>query len=209
MARTGGRSTWLAVPAGMLCVAIVAALVWLALPMIPVAIAWAGDSLRTASTPRPVLTAPATPAELAASGSAIDCRAIYPDGLWGELAWYRGALLSQSVGPPATQVASVTEALAPNPRVTCSWRLETGGRIVTSLASVADGAAELADAALRGAGFSCTTSGDALRCRRVSGDVIEENTVRAGLWISSVATAWHPDEYGARVEAQVWDSAAG
>lgn len=208
MARIGGRSTWLAVPVGLVCAAIVAALVWLALPMVPVAITWAGDSLRTATAPRPLPAAQPTPAELAASSSAIDCRRIYPDALWGELTWRRGALLSQTVGPPATQVTAVAEALASTPRVTCSWRLETGGGIVTSLAAVADGAAELADAALRGAGFSCTTSDGVLRCRRVSGHVIEENTVRAGLWLSSVETSWHPEEYGDRVEAQVWDGGA-
>jgi len=209
MARIAGRNTWLAVPAGMLCAAVVAALVWLALPMVPVSITWVGETLRTASAPRPTPTAQPTPAQLAASGSAIDCRRIYPDRLWAELSWHGGALLSQTVGPPATEIAGVVEALAPVPQVTCSWRLDTGGGIVTSLVAVADGAAELADAALRGAGFSCATSNGALRCDRVRGAVIEEHTIRAGLWLSSVETMWHPEEYGARVEAQVWDAPTG
>ena len=207
MARIGGRSNWLAVPAGMLCAAVVAALVWLALPMIPVSITWLGDTLRTATTPRQVLPAQPTPAQLAVAGT-VDCRQLYPDGLWSELTWKRGSLLSQTAAAPATAVTSLTDALAPIARVTCSWRF-TGGGIVTTLAAVAEDAAAIADAALRRRGFTCATADGALRCTRVRGDVREEHTVRGGLWLSSVETAWHPEEYGARVEAHVWNSATG
>jgi hypothetical protein len=205
MARIGGRSTWLAVPAGLLCAGVVAALVYLAVPMVPVAITWAGEALRTATAPRPTPTVEATPAQLAAQGSAIDCRTLYPDVLWAELSWKGGALLSQSKAPPATAVTSLTEALAPTPQVTCSWRLDTGAGIVTTLAAVADGAADIAGEALRGAGFSCDSDAGALRCQRARGDVIEEHTLRGGLWLSSIESAWHPEHYGARVEAHVWD----
>lgn len=205
MARIGGRSTWLAVPAGLLCVAVVGALVYLALPMVPVAVTWAGEALRAATAPRPIPTAGPTPAQLAAQGSAIDCRTLYPDELWAELTWKGGALLSQTKAPPATEVTPLTDALAPTPQVTCSWRLDTGGGIVTTLAGVADGAADIADAALRAAGFSCGRDAGALHCHRVRGDVIEEHTMRGGLWLSSIESVWHPEDYGARVEAHVWD----
>lgn len=209
MARIGGRSNWIAVPAGMLCAAVVASLVWLALPMFPVAVQWVGDTLRTASAPRPVVAAAPTPADRAIAAEPVDCRSLYPDSLWSELTWRGGALLSQTAGPPATAVASLAEALQPSARVTCSWRLDGGGAIVTTLAAVSGDAATIADAALRGQGFSCTTSDGVVDCVRVRGTVIEEHTVRGGLWLSSMETGWHPERYGARVEAQVWTSTTG
>ena len=203
MARIAGRSTWLAVPAGMLCLGVVAGLVWLALPMVPTSVAWVGDTLRAASAPREAAPVRETPAQLA-STRPIDCRALYPDALWAELTWKGGSLLSQTSAPPATTVTSLIDALAPRSLVTCSWRLAEGGVIVTTLAAVPDDAASTIDAALRGEGFTCATVDDALSCRRVRGAVVEEHAVRGGLWLSSVETAWRPDEYGALVEAHVW-----
>ena len=66
MARVGGRNSWIAVPVGLVCAAIVAALVWLSLPMVPVTVAWAGDMLRNATAPRPQPTQADTPARHAA-----------------------------------------------------------------------------------------------------------------------------------------------
>jgi hypothetical protein len=209
MARIGGRSTWLAVPAGVLCAAVVGSLIWLALPMVPVSVAWVGDTLRTASAPRPVPSVKPTPAQLAAAGSEIDCRDLYPDALWGELTWQGGALLAQTASPSATAVTSLWDALAPTVLVTCAWRLEGGRGIVTTLATVPADAAAIADPALRGQGFTCTSTGAALSCVRVSGDVVEEHALRAGLWLSSIETGWHLDDYGARVEAKVWAAPTG
>ncbi len=208
MARIGGRNNWLAVPAGLLCVAIVAGLVYLAVPMVPVSLAWAGDTLRTATAPRPEAPARPTPAQSAAVGM-IDCRDLYPDSLWSELTWKGGVLLSQSAAPPATAVTSLMDALVPTVRVTCDWRLRQGGRIVTTLAAVAADAGALVHAALRGQGYICAADDAAVSCRRERGDVIEEHAVRGGLWLSSVETRWHPDEYGARVEAYVWGTGTG
>jgi hypothetical protein len=208
MARIGGRSTWLAVPAGMLCAGVVAALVWLALPMVPASVEWVGDTLRTATAPRAAPVAEKTPAQLAVGGT-IDCRTLYPDGLWSELTWTGGVLLSQSTAPPATSVTSLTDALTPNTRVTCSWRLPQGGGIVTTLALVGADAVPLAEAALRGQGFTCSTADGALRCVRSRGDVTEDQRFRDGLWLSSVETMWRPKDYGSRVAAQVWNSATG
>ena len=195
-------------PAGLLCAGVVAGLVWLALPMVPLSVTWVGDTLRSATVPPEVPAVTRTPAELAAEGT-LDCRQLYPDALWAELSWHGGALLSQSAGPPATAITSLSEALAPTPRVTCSWRLEEGGGIVTTLAAVAVDAAAIADAALRGQGFECATEGEVLRCQRASGQVIEEHTLRGGLWLSSMESVWHPEEYGARLAAHVWGFATG
>lgn len=204
MARIGGRSSWIAVPAGLLCAAVVAALVWLALPMVPVAVNWVGDTLRAASNPPPPPVAEETLADRALASEVFDCRAIYPDSLWSELTWRAGVLLNQTAGPPATAITPLADALLPSPRITCAWRLESGGGIVTTLAVVADDAATIADAALRGQGFTCTLEDGALRCVRVRGDVIEEHTVRGDLWLSSMETKWHPEDYGPRVEAEIW-----
>jgi hypothetical protein len=204
MARIGGRSNWIAVPAGMVCAAVVAALVFLALPMFPVTVDWVGDTLRSATAPRPAPTTAPTPADRVTASQAVDCRSIYPDALWAELTWRGGALLTQTAGAPATAVTALVDALTPSPRLTCTWRFHGQGAIVTTLAAVADGAASIADAALRGQGFTCETADGALHCTRVQGGVVEEHTMRGGLWLSSMETAWHPEEYGARVEAQVW-----
>lgn len=204
MARVGGRNSWIAVPAGLVCLAVVGALVWIALPMVPVSITWVGDTLRRATAPQPEATAAPTPAELAIADGAIDCRTLYPDDLWNELIWRGGSLLNQTSAPPATAVSSLTEAVAPEVLVGCDWRLASGGGIVTTLARVDADAGVIAESALRGQGFACEAGGPALVCTRTQGDVVEEHTVRDGLWLVSVETTWHPEEYGARLDRNVW-----
>lgn len=203
MARIGGRNSWIAVPAGMLCVAVVGALVWLSLPMIPVTVAWIGDTLRQATEPQPAATAAATPAQRAVEGGSIDCRTMYPDDLWNELTWREGSLLNQSLAAPATAATSFADAAVPEVLVTCDWRFETGG-IVTTLSKVDPATATVAEAALSGEGFSCRTSGGELDCSRTDGDVLEEHTLRDGLWLVSVERQWQPEDYGARLDHGVW-----
>ncbi|MFB7884706.1 hypothetical protein [Microbacterium sp. NPDC056057] len=203
MARIGGRNSWIAVPAGMLCAAVVASLVWLALPMVPVAVAWVGDTLRSATAPRPEATPVQTPARIAADGGAIDCRTLYSDDLWNELTWREGSLLNQSTAAPATAAAAFADAAAPDVLVTCTWRFDSGG-IVTTLSKVDADAATIAEAALAGDGFSCRTADAATVCDRTRGAVLEEHTLRDGLWLVSVETAWHPDDYGPRLDHTVW-----
>lgn len=203
MARTGGRNSWIAVPAGILCAAVVASLVWLALPMVPVAAAWVGDTLRSATAPRPEATPAQTPAQTAAAGGAIDCRTLYADDLWNELTWREGSLLDQSMAAPATAATAFADAAAPDVLVTCTWRFDSGG-IVTTLSKVDADAATIAEAALAGDGFSCRTADGATVCDRTRGAVLEEHTLRDGLWLVSVETAWHPDDYGRRLDHTVW-----
>jgi len=203
MARIGGRSSWIAWPVGLLCAAVVAVLAWLAQPMVPVSIAWMGDLLR-ASTSVPVAApAPESVATLAIAPGDIDCRTLYPDGLWAELIWTPQVLLSQDMALPATAVTALTDALSPSVRTTCHWRTDDGGTISSTLAGVADDAGPIADASLRGQGFACTTDAGAVVCVRTAGDVVE-HTIRDGLWLSSMETAWHPEQYGTRLAAHVW-----
>ncbi|WP_254773726.1 hypothetical protein [Microbacterium sp. cf046] len=204
LARVGGRNSWIAWPAGLLCAAVVGALAWLAQPMLPVSVAWMGDMLRAASAAQVPAPAAQSVATLAIAPGDIDCRALYPDGLWAELTWTPHVLLSQDYAAPATSVTSLTDALSPSVRITCHWRTEEGGLIVSTLAGVASDAGPVAEASLRGQGFACTTDDDAVVCARTSGDVVEEHTIRGGLWLSSVETRWHPDAYGARLTAHIW-----
>ncbi|MCK2024501.1 hypothetical protein KZC52_16340 [Microbacterium sp. kSW2-24] len=47
MARVGGRNLAMSWFAGVICAGVVAGLVWLSLPMMPVLAAFAGDTLRS------------------------------------------------------------------------------------------------------------------------------------------------------------------
>ncbi|MDE0545299.1 hypothetical protein [Microbacterium sp. C7(2022)] len=209
MARVGGRNAWIAVPIGLICAAIVAALVWLAIPMGPILVAWAGDTLRAATAPAEVQEPGIAPSERAVQEGDFDCRELYPDVLWSQLTFYGQGLLAQSTATPATDVEALVDALQPEVRVTCAWRLESDQRISSTLALVPDDAALIADAALRGEGFTCTTpagaTADAVVCTRTQGDVIETHAVRGGLWLSSVEDNWHPELYAEQLEAFVWN----
>ncbi|MFC8682476.1 hypothetical protein ACFT30_13220 [Microbacterium ureisolvens] len=203
MARIGGRNRWIAVPAALLCAAVVGSLVWLSLPMVPVTIAWVGDTLRKATAPQPEATPAEIPARIAADGGAVDCRTIYGDDLWNELLWRPGSLLNQTMAPPPTAATAFADAATPEVVVTCAWRFDAGG-IVTTLSKVDAAAASVAAAALGGEGFSCEESPAATVCSRTRAGVREEHTVRDGLWLSSVETRWHPEDYGARLDHEVW-----
>lgn len=48
MARVGGRSIAMSWIVGLLCAAVVVALLWLSMPMLPVLIEFTGDALRRA-----------------------------------------------------------------------------------------------------------------------------------------------------------------
>lgn len=207
MARIPGRNSWLAWPAGLVCAAVVAGLVWLSAPMAPVVVAWVGETLRTA-TSRPVAapeSPPRPPLHAAAeSDASLDCRALYPSDLWTELAWRPDGLLAQDLSLPATTVTSLTDALAPQVRVTCGWRFGDGGTLATTLARVGEGAVPVAEAALQGQGFDCAMAGDVLECRRDQGGVVEEHALSGDLWIASVETGPAPDEYGHRLAEALW-----
>ncbi|MCH6232027.1 hypothetical protein MK786_14850 [Microbacterium sp. CFH 31415] len=204
MARVGGRNSWIAVPVGLGCAAIVGALVWLSLPMVPVTVAWAGDMLRNATTPRPQPTQVDTPARQAAEGNRLDCRTLYSDSLWNEMTWTGRTVLDQDLDPPSTTVPTLLEVLTPDVRVTCHWAAPDGGTVVSTLAAVDEAAPALAEAALRGQGFSCAMSDAGLHCAGRVGRETETHVFRDGLWLASVESAWHPEDYAARLERQVF-----
>lgn len=203
MARVGGRNSFIAVPVGLVCLAVVAGLVWLSLPMLPVAGAWVLETARTAiSPPEPAAVAP--PSEEVHGADAMDCRGMYPDALWAELTWRGGALLTQNAAAPATSVDSLVDALAPAVKLTCAWAYDGAPAIASTLATVAPDAVPIAEAALRGQGFSCTAADGDLHCARTRGVVVEDHSFRNGLWLMSVVRAWHPDDYCERLATFVW-----
>lgn len=205
MARTGGRSLWLAVPIGLICLVVVGALGWFAAPSVPGVVGFVGDALRFGSAQSVEADPTPPPADVvtAEGFTDIDCRALYPNDLWADVVWSPDALLAQSTDDPTTAAEGLIEVLSPAVAVTCSWRSEYG-TLATSLSTVGEDAVTVADAALRGQGFSCDTGEGSLTCTRMSGADIETHTIRDGVWLVTVESAWHPEDYAARIVAQVW-----
>jgi hypothetical protein len=204
VARIAGRNSWIAWPVGVICAAVVGTLAYLAQPMIPVSAMWMGEMFYSATHQPPPAAAEASVASGLAVTAEIDCRTMYPDDLWAELTWAPDVLLSQNTAAPATAVTALIDALAPTVLRSCSWRAEGGVTIATTLAQVGADAGALADAALRGQGFSCTTDGAVLTCERTEDSVLEEHVVRDGLWLSSVESSWQPTAYGDRLARHVF-----
>jgi hypothetical protein len=92
--------------------------------------------------------------------------------------------------PQGYRFTTLTEALTPAVRLSCHWRTHDGRAIVSTLAEVAPDAAPIADASLRGQGFTCASTAGSLECTRLSGEVLEEQTIRGGLWLSSLERGW-------------------
>ncbi len=204
MARVGGRNSLIAVPAGLICAAIVGALVFLSLPMVPVTVAWAGEMLRNATTPRPAPTAGDVAAGRALAGEAVDCRALYSASLWNEMSWQGRTMLDQAFDAPPTEVPALAEVLVPQVRVSCAWTDREGRVVATTLAAIAPETTGLGEAALRGQGFACAAGDGALRCARTQGEVVESHVLRDGLWLATLERAWHPEDYAARLERSVF-----
>jgi len=201
MARTGGRNLWIAVPVVLLCIAVVAALVWLAAPMVPVAVAWAGDTLRSSAQAQAEAEAEPAPIEKVTAGESLDCRDLYPDDLWAELIWHGKVLLSQAANPPAPAAEGLVEALAPTVVLSCSWDLGGGDVLASTISTTAGDAAGIAQATLTGKGFTCTNADTALVCQNPAG---EAHVFRENVWLVSTANGWQPDDYADRLAQNVW-----
>ncbi|MCR2813753.1 hypothetical protein [Microbacterium sp. zg.Y1084] len=199
MARTGGRSTWLAWTAGVLSAGIVAALVWLALPGLPAVVGLTGDSLRDGQQ---VQQAEAADAPEAVTPG--ECRRLYSDALWAGLSWQPGSELDQDRSVPKTSATVLVDSLAPDVRFTCTWTSEAGS-ISTTLAAVGSDAGAIAQAALPDLGYGCGVVADGrVRCTKAADEVYETLEFGEGLWLSTTETAWHPERYASRVAEAVW-----
>ncbi|MBZ4487608.1 hypothetical protein LQ938_02150 [Microbacterium sp. cx-55] len=201
MARIGGRNSALAWFVGLVCAGVVVTLVVLAEPAIPMATQLVGDTLR-GSAPKPAPTPTRTPD--AVTTSTPECHALYSEALWSELTQRAGGDPVQDASPPAASIASLTTALAPQVRVSCTFTGTNTGRIATTVSDVAPDAADIARATLEAGGFACAAFGDGVRCEHDAADGVEEQTIRDGVWIASTFSGWHPSRYTDRMVRQVW-----
>jgi hypothetical protein len=196
MARIGGRSLWLAWPAGLLCAAAVAAMAVIAAPGVPLAVGFVGDTLRAATGRHDV-------AETTPPAPASDCRHLYSQPLWSSLVWSPQALLSQRHTAPASTPEAVAAA-SPAVVVTCHWRGEAGRSIETTVSTVTPAGAAAVTATLAAQGFACSAVDDTTHCERATGDLVEVNDLRADRWVSSTLSGWMPDGYAAIVASHAF-----
>lgn len=196
MARIGGRSLWLAWPAGLLSAAAVAALFVLAAPGVPALVTFVGDTLRAATSSSPA-AAPET------VGPAEDCRHLYSQPLWSSLVWSPEALLSQR-RTPALSTPEAVAAASPTVVVTCHWRGESGRFVETTVSTVTPEAATAVPAVLTAQGFDCETVEAATHCERQVGDLVEVHDLRADRWVSSTLSGWMPTDYAVIVASHAF-----
>ncbi|WP_344051723.1 hypothetical protein [Microbacterium lacus] len=63
---------------------------------------------------------------------------------------------------------------------------------------------DAAAAQARRQGYSCATDAGALVCTRTTGGLLEEHTLRDGLWLASAESDWQPEGYAGLLAHQVW-----
>jgi len=200
MARLGGRSAWIAWPAGLLCAAVVLALAVLAAPGLPGAVSLVGDTLRAASADAAAAAAAEAEQE---DAPAQTCRDLYPRRLWSTLVWTPEALLSQVRTPPASTPEAVAAA-APTVVVTCRWRGMADTAIATTVSTVSPEGAAAVPATLSTQGFACATVGETVHCERSAGDVREVHDLRGDRWVSTTLTGWAPEGYAEVVASRAF-----
>jgi hypothetical protein len=201
MARIGGRSAWLAWPAGLLCAAVVAALLVLAAPGVPRAVSFIGDTLRAATTAAGAhaMASPSPDDDLPAS----DCRSLYTQPMWATLVWSPNALLSQVRTAPLSTPEAVA-AGAPSVVVTCHWRGMAGAFISTTVSTLGADASSAVQAALSAQGFACRVDAETTHCERTTGDTREVHDLRGDRWVSSTLAGWTPDGYAEVVASRAF-----
>ena len=215
MAKIGGRNTAFAWLVGVVTLAVVVGLAWLAAPMLPVVFGPTGQVVDSAFNPRPsatsaepsptpTSTAP-PPAEQNRAGSPEACGDLYPRALWDQLKAADGTSLDESVEFPPSSVAGLPEALGARVTIGCQWTDASGTATVT-LADVGPSAAEAVQNILPATGFTCTPLADGIRCELPAGDVTaaETHVVRGGRWLAVVRTFPGPPFDQASAEAAVW-----
>ncbi|MEQ6899354.1 hypothetical protein [Microbacterium sp. KR10-403] len=198
----GGRNGWIAWPVGIVCVGVVGALVWLAVPGVPTAVQFAGDVLRSGT--RQLEAASASPEPVVTIAAGDDCRDLYPSDLWMELTWSPDHVLNQSQDAPATSAAAVRDALSPQVLMTCAWRTDDGQTLTTTLSRVDAAAAAIARDAFTGAGFACAPLGAGVRCTRTVDGVGEDDIVDGDLWLVTTEDGWRPEDYTDRLAQHLW-----
>ncbi|MFT4052168.1 MAG: hypothetical protein QM677_07970 [Microbacterium sp.] len=203
MARVGGRNAVVAWIVGILCLAAVAVIAFLASPLLPTSIAWLKTAVDPSATGSTGATSVATDEETTAEGLPAECSDLYDDALWAALRFADGAELTSSQDAPVTTASALVTALKPQVLLTCSWDSDAG-TVSTTLATVPPDAGAIAEAALPGAGFACEDESDRTRCTRTDGDLVETIEAGDGLWVSTSEDAWHPGRLASAVAERVW-----
>lgn len=215
MAKIGGRNTAFAWLVGVVALAVVVGLVWLAAPMVPVVFGWTGQVIDSALNPRPAgpsaepsptptSTVPPPVAEHRA-GDPAACGDLYPRALWDQLKAADGTSLDESVEFPPSSVAGLPEALGAQVTFGCAWT-DAAGTATVTLADVGASAVETAQNIFTVTGFTCTPLDDGVRCELPAGDVTaaETHVLRGGRWLAVVRTFPGPPFDQASAEASVW-----
>lgn len=220
MAKIGGRNTAFAWFVGVVSLAVVAGLVWLAAPMTPVVLAWSGQIVDAALNPRPAMpraqpspsptvTLP-PPAQNDVAGAPTACGDLYPRALWDQLKAADRTSLDESIEFPPSSVAGLPEALGAQVRIGCAWTDAAGSATVT-VADVDPSAVQTAQNVLPATGFVCTPLADipltdGVRCELPAGDQspAETHVLRDGQWLAVVRTFPGPPFDQASAEARVW-----
>jgi hypothetical protein len=215
VAKIGGRNTAFAWLVGVVALAVVAGLVWLAAPMVPLVFGWTGQVVDSALNPRPAAasaepspTPTATvppPPEEHRTGAPTACGDLYPRALWDQLKAAKGTSLDESVEFPPSSVSGLPEALGAKVTIGCAWTDAEGTATVT-LADVGPSAAATAQNILTVTGFTCTPLDDGIRCELPAGDqsAAETHVLRGGRWLAVVRTFPGPPFDLASAEASVW-----
>lgn len=215
MAKIGGRNTAFAWLVGLVSLAVIAGLVWLAAPMTPVVLAWTGGVVDGALNPRPAASVPEPtpsltetpppPASDDEAGAPTTCGDLYPRALWDQLKAAKGTSLDESIGYPPSSVAGLPEALGAQITLGCAWTDGAGTATVT-VADVSASAVETAQSVLPATGFVCTPLEDGVRCDLPAGDTsaAESHVLRGGRWLAVIRTFPGPPFDQASTEARVW-----
>ena len=200
MTRVGGRNAAAAWVVGVLCAGVVAVLAVLALPLLPVGLAWLDGGSQPTSEP-------AADGDSSGDGMPVECRDLYSDALWGRLVSAEDSLLSPSKEVPTTSPGSLVDALQPTVHFTCDWT-SADGTISTTFAEVPTDAGAIAKAALPAEGFECANTKDRVRCTLTVDDRVETIEAGGGLWLSTTQAGWHPSNYVDDTAERVWVESA-
>lgn len=215
MARIGGRNTAFAWFVGVVSLAVVVGLVWLAAPMAPVVFGWTGQIVDSAMNPRPrtpsaapsatPTTTPPPPADSGLAGPASACGDLYPRALWDQLKAAPGTSLDESIEFPPSSVAGLPEALGARVTIGCAWA-DAAGTATVTVADVGASAVQTAQSVLTATGFVCAPLADGVRCELAAGDdsPAEVHVIRNERWLAVVRTFPGPPLDLATAEARVW-----
>ena len=220
VARIAGRSSWFAWFVGLLCAAVLAALVYLAAPLGPAIGDWtvrtvANGLQQLSGTPSTPPTDGQAQPETPVAGPIVptNCEGLFSAEQNRQLAGDVQATMSVGSGEALIAVPGIAELLGAVPALDCRWVTPAGGSAQAIVATVTEGAAGTAEEMLRALGFDCTALDGGVQCVRSTDATaeaagsVETHVVRGTVWVASLTTGWQPDGFAEAVDAAVWPRA--